>query len=944
MSIRNLDSLFQPQSLALIGASDKPNSLGTLILRNLKAGGFTGLIGLVNPNYSFIHEDCVWPTVSALPFTPDLAIICTPAHSIPSLIDELGRKGCRAAIVISTGLNAMVGGGDQVLTYGQLMLNAAQPYVMRILGPNCIGLLVPRIGLNASFAPSYALAGRLAFVSQSGALATAMLDWANERDIGFSCFISLGDSADIDFGDVLDYLAGDLNTKAVLMYAESISAARKFMSAARHCARIKPVVIVKSGRAPAGAKAAASHTHALAGSDVVIDAAFRRAGMLRVDTLEALFDASQTLAHGRAIQGERLAILTNGGGAGVLAADALQLQGGVLATLSQTTIQQLNDCLPAAWPQANPIDIIGDAPVERYQNALSILLTAPEVDAVLFIHAPTAIVDALAIAQFCVTTMTATHKPVLTCWLGGAAVYGARMATAQANLPTYNTPERAVMAWMQMVNYARNQAALQQLPIAILDTVVPDRIVAQGIFDQAIANHQQWLDGAAALQLLNAYGIPTVKTIPVKTVNDAVRAAHTIGYPVTLKIQSEKIIHKSDVGGVALNLLNENQVAQSGHRMQLQMQKLLVQEGEYSFIVQAMVDNKKSTELILGVNTDSVFGPVLMLGEGGVMVELKSGHAVSLPPMNVNLAMDLIHRSQLDPILKEYRGRPAADIKALLTTIMNVSQIASELSWVDELDINPLLLNANGIIAVDARVKLREPDVNSDMRLAIKPYPYALEEQIDIAGQTFIVRPIQPQDGTALMNLYADVSSHATDMGVRLFYSRGASPKLEIARYSQIDYDREMTFVVLSADQSADRRIVAEIWSLCDPDNVQAQFSIYIAVDWRGMGIGRVLLQKMIGYLRQHGTQELLGYCRSNHNIMRKLANGLGFEMKVLDIISAAALVKASVTTQDQGLATGWDAESDSESDTESDAQSNAEFDTASENRFPIVQMAMHLR
>ena len=881
MTIRNLDFLFQPRSIVLIGASPREASLGSLVLKNLKVGGFKGWMGWVNPKYKCIGNDPVWHTAASLPMTPDLAIICTPAHTVADLIHQLGVKGCKSAIVISAGMHEL--SNDGINSYEQSMLNAAQPYLMRILGPNCIGLLIPSMGLNASFAPSNALPGHLAFVSQSGALATAMLDWANSREIGFSYFISLGDSADIDFGDVLDYLASDSNTHAVLMYAESISSARKFMSAARQCARAKPVVIVKAGRAPAGAMAAATHTHAIAGSDIVHDAAFRRAGMLRVDTLEALFDAAQTLAHVRPLMGERIAILTNGGGAGVLAADALQLNGGVLATLSSQTIEALNTCLPPSWSHSNPIDIIGDAPVLRYQESLKILLNVNEVDAVMFIHAPTAIVNSLDIANACLELMKSSHKPILTCWLGEKVVQAARVATTQANLPTYSTPERAVMAWKQMINYAHNQAALQQLPIAIVDDFIPDRFQAQQIFEKAASCKHDWLDGASTMQLLNAYGIPTVKTLPALTLSEAVKAANSIGYPVALKIQSQTIIHKSDIGGVELNLVNDNQVEQALRRISDEITKHRPNNNEYSFVVQSMADYKHSTELILGINNDPLFGPVLMLGEGGTMVELRHNHAVALPPINVNLAIDLIKRSHLGSFLNGYRGKPAANESALISTIIKVSQMATELHWIDELDINPLLIDSNGILAVDARVKLRTPTINDDKRLAIRPYPYELEEKIQISLQTMSMRPIQPQDGPRLVEFY----SHATasDMRMRFFYSRKSIPTIEITRYSQIDYDREMTLIVCINDKISEQTIVAEMRSQCDPDNVQAQFSLMIAREWQSKGIGYLLMQKMIAYQRMRKTQELTGQCLRDNTPMINLARSVGFQIKSNDAI-----------------------------------------------------------
>jgi acetyltransferase len=456
MSIRNLEALFQPRSIAVIGASDRPGSVGSVVLRNLKAGGFKGSIWPVNPRHATIDAGPAWPDVASLPEPPDLAVICTPAHTVPDLVAELGRKGARAAIVMTAGLKQPA---SPAATLEQAMLDAARPYLLRILGPNCIGALVPGIGLNASFSPGNALPGKLAFVTQSGALATAMLDWANGRGIGFSHFISLGDSADVDFGDLLDYLGSDPDTRAILMYAESVKAGRKFMSAARAAARNKPVIVVKAGRAPDGARAAASHTGALAGSDVVFDAAVRRAGMLRVDTLEALFDAAETLAHPHPQRGERLAIVTNGGGAGVLAADAIALGGGKLAQLDEATMAALNQCLPTTWSHGNPVDLIGDAPVQRYHDALRILLAAPEVDAALFIHAPTALVPAADIAAACLPFMVRTNKPVLACWLGGPAVAAARGSWSGAGIACFSAPERAVAAWMQLVMHAQSTGA-----------------------------------------------------------------------------------------------------------------------------------------------------------------------------------------------------------------------------------------------------------------------------------------------------------------------------------------------------------------------------------------------------------------------------------------------------------------------------------------------------
>jgi acetyltransferase len=640
MSVRHLEALFQPASVALIGASDREGSLGSVVLRNLRAGGFQGPVWPVNRRHGSVGGTPSWRDVESLPQAPDLAVICTPAETVPGLIAELGRKGTRAAIVMSAGLK-QTSGADGI-SLEQAMLDAARPHLLRILGPNCIGALVPGIGLNASFAPGKALPGKLAFVTQSGALATAMLDWANSRGIGFSHFISLGDSADVDFGDVIDYLASDSGTRAILMYMESVKSARKFMSAARAAARNKPVIVVKAGRAPDGARAAASHTGALAGSDAVFDAAVRRAGMLRVDTLESLFDAAETLAHVRRWQGERLAVLTNGGGAGVLAADALALGGGVLAVPGEETLRALDQCLPPTWSHGNPVDIIGDAPVSRYADALKILLAAPEIDGVLFIHAPTAIVPAGDIAAVCLPLIQASPKPVLTCWLGGVMVAAARQATAQAGIASYSTPERAAAAWLQMATHARHQQALQQLPAAALEDFTPDRALAGALLDEALRDGREWLGDAQAQALLRAYGIPTVETVKTHDVDEAVAAAGRIGYPVALKIISPEVIHKTDVGGVALDLASEQALRLAAEKMQQQVLRLLPQARLLGFTVQAMARRPGAHELIVGIASDPVFGPVLLLGEGGVAVELHKNHAVALPPLNARLAGDMV--------------------------------------------------------------------------------------------------------------------------------------------------------------------------------------------------------------------------------------------------------------------------------------------------------------
>ncbi len=878
MSVRNLEHLFRPQSVAVIGASDRERSVGAVVMRNLREGGFSGPLWPVNPKHKRIDGLQAWPTVEALPQAPDLAVICTPASTVPGLIAELGRKGTRAAVVLSAGLKGP--SGDKGLSIEQAMLQAAKPYLLRILGPNCVGLLVPGVGLNASFAHAAAKPGPLAFVSQSGALATAMLDWANSRAIGFSHFISLGDSADVDFGDVLDYLASDGDTRAILLYMESVGSARKFMSAARAAARNKPVVLVKAGRAPEGAKAAASHTGALAGADDVFDAAVRRAGLLRVDSLGDLFDAAETLARSRPLMGDRLAIVTNGGGAGVLAADALSLGGGHLSALTPATLAQLDAALPATWSKGNPVDIIGDAPVERYTAALQTLLDAPEVDAVLFMHAPTAIVPSIEIAAACLPQLREAPKPVLTCWLGGAVVQAAQEACEAAGIPTYETPERAAAAFLQLADFRRNQAALLQTPPAAPSAAAPDIAAARAVIQQALDSGRELLNEPEAKTLLSAFGIPVVATRTVNNVAQAAAAASEIGFPVVLKILSPQVSHKSDVGGVALNLQSADEVRRAAERMQQRVGELRPDATLDGFTVQQMVSRPRAHELIVGVATDPVFGPVILFGQGGTAVEVIRDRAVALPPLNMALAADLVSRTRVASLLAGYRDRAAIDMRALNTTLLQVSHMACDLAELVELDINPLLADDRGVIALDARVKVRAAAKGlADERLAIRPYPAQLEEEVQLEGQPVRLRPIRPEDGPRLQSFYA----HATpaDMRLRFFLTRREVPQTELARYSQIDYDREMTFIALPADESDG--MLGEVRAVCDPDNQRAEFAIQVATGSQHHGLGRLLMEKMLRYLRERGTRELVGECLAENTSMGRLARSLGFEVKPND-------------------------------------------------------------
>ncbi|HET7157646.1 MAG TPA: acetate--CoA ligase family protein, partial [Burkholderiales bacterium] len=704
MTIRNLEHLFKPTSVAVIGASDRPYSVGATVFRNLRDGGFSGALYPVNKGHTRVGGVRAYPDVASLPQVPELAVICTPAATVPGLIESLGARGTRAAIVLSAGLSNLLTADGKSLT--SAMLEAARPYLLRVLGPNCVGLLVPGIGLNASFAHTSATPGRLAMVAQSGALTTAMLDWAKSRGIGFSHFISLGESVDVDFGDVIDYLGSEPQTRAILLYIESITSARKFMSATRAASRNKPVIAVKAGRVPAAAQAAASHTGALAGVDDVYDAALCRAGVLRVHTTQELFDAAETLARAKPLAGNRLAILTNGGGPGVMAVDALVLGGGCMATLTSATMTRLNALLPATWSRANPVDIIGDAPPERYAGALEALLNDEGVDAVLLIHAPTAIVPSKAIARACKDIAVRGNRTVLSCWLGAQAVRAAESVFREAGIPTYGTPEEAVRAFLQLVGYRANQTLLMETPPASPGVISVDSDAVRKVIARALNEERFLLTEPEARKVIAAYGIPVVPSGEAESIEECKAVAATLGYPVALKIISPEISHKSDVGGVALNIRSETELVAAAEAMRRRCAELRPQARLTGYTVQKMVDRARAHEVIVGIASDAVFGSVLLFGEGGTAVEVIADRAIALPPLNRALARQLVSRARVTRRLSGYRDRLPIDFEALYSVLMQLSQLIIDIPQIAELDINPLLADEVGVIALDARIKV----------------------------------------------------------------------------------------------------------------------------------------------------------------------------------------------------------------------------------------------
>lgn len=870
MSIRHLDRLLSPTSVVVVGASDRPQSVGATVWRNLCASAFQGPLFAVNKRKPALDGGPVVARVAELPLAPDLAVICTPPDTVAGLVTELGRLGTRAAIVMTAGLSA---------AQKQAMLDAARPHVLRILGPNCLGLLTPRLGLSASFAHTDALPGDMAFVSQSGALVTTVLDWARSRRIGFSHMVSLGERADVDFGDLLDHLASDPHTRSILLYIESIECARKFMSAARAAARNKPVVVVKAGRAGRGLQAAASHTGALAGSDVVYDAAIRRAGMLRVDTLQELFMAAETLVRfrGSEVGGPGgLTMMTNGGGAGVMAADAAARLGVALPALSEATRTALNAVLPATWSHANPIDLIGDAPVERYTATLSTLLADPAVGAVLFMHAPTAIVPSAGIAQACAPLAQQAARRVMACWLGDGGVAEARRVFEDAGVANYATPEEAVSAFAMLSTYRRNQALLQEAPSAS-ECQAPDAAAARRIVDQVLAEGRDMLNEVEAKAVLAAYCIPVVATRAVDaTAEAAVAAARQVGFPVALKILSPDISHKSDVGGVALHLGDEAQLRRAAAQMLARIGLARPEARLSGFSVQAMVQKPMAQELIVGASVDPVFGPVILFGQGGTAVEVVADRAIALPPLNRSLAAELVSRTRVAKLLAGYRDHPPADLSALHDALVAVSQLLADLPELAELDINPLWADHRGVLALDARLRVSPRTGAGTDRFAILPYPSALAETVPWQGRSLLLRPIKPEDEA----LHASFIDHLTpdDLRLRFFGGRRELPRSELARLVQIDYAREMAFLALAQNPDGAWETLGVARAATDPDNVEAEFAIVVRSDHKGQGLGHLLLGKLIRYLRGHATQRVVGEVLRENQAMRQLAQHHGFQ------------------------------------------------------------------
>jgi acetyltransferase len=873
MPAHYLQPLLAPRSVALVGASERPGTLGAIVFRNLAAGGLRGELYPVNPKHGQLFGRRAYPRLSSLPQQVDLAVVVTPARTVPGIIEDAAAAGVKAAVVLTSGFAEA---GPEGKALQEVVLAKAKQGGVRLLGPNCIGVMRTDVGLNATFARTPALAGRLALVSQSGAMCGAILDWAGSAHVGFSSVVSLGGAIDVDFGEVLDFLAADEATDAILLYVEGVRDARRYLSALRAACRVKPVIVLKVGRHASGSRAASSHTGALVGSDAVFDAALRRAGAVRVRTYTQLFAATRVLAAERPAAGDRLAIVTNGGGPGVVAADSAADNGVMLATLSAQTLAQLDAKLPPQWSHGNPVDIIGDAPPERFAAATAAALADPGVDALLAMYSPVAVTAPEDAARAVVEAAASSRKPVLAAWLGDIDPRGSRAYLEAHGIPNFYTPENAVEAFSFLCAYRRNQELLLQVPAAgAIEESAPDLAAAAGIRDRAVREGRSLLSADEVKGLLAAFQLPLPASILARSAEAAVSAANAIGYPVVVKLHSPDLTHKSDIGGVRLGLQNAPMVAAAYEDMMRDVRSLRPDARIDGAIVQPMLRFAHAREVLVGVATDPVFGPVISFGAGGVAVEAVADTAIALPPLNRTLARELMSRTRVHRLLAGYRNVPPADLDALCEVLVGVSRMVCLLPWIREMDLNPVLAHPGGAVIADARVVI-DPAAPARAaphypHMAIHPYPAELEGEIRLRdGRAVRVRPIRPEDAQREKEFFERLSERSRFQRF-MQYLRELPPKM-LARFTQLDYDRELALVALH-----EGAIVAVGRYTPIGDGAGAEFALTVADDWQGKGLGHALLERLVAAARDAGYGALYGHILEANRDMLGLAAHLGF-------------------------------------------------------------------
>jgi acetyltransferase len=874
-AVHYLRPAMAPRSIAVVGASHRPDSFGRFVMANVLSAGFSGEVFAVNPKHRAIDGRPCLPSLQALPQKVDLAVVVTAARHVPGIVDDAAARGIPTMLVLSPGLCDQ---GPDVRRIEQEVVQRARRGKVRLLGPNCLGLMRPDIGLNASWARTMARPGGIALVSQSGAVTTALLDYAWTAGFGFSSVLATGTESDVGIAEILDFLAGDTLTRSILLYVEGIHDARGFLSSVRAAASVKPIIVLKAGRYATGGRTAMSHTGALVGNDAVFDAALRRAGAIRVPKIGHLFAAAETLANGRLPRGNRLAILSNGGGPGALAADAVEENNVELARLSDATRAVLDQALPPGWSHANPVDVLADADGPRFAAALKALIDDRSNDGVLLLFAPTPRTSGERAAEALLPIAAAAEKPVVSAWLGEKDAARGRAVFKAASLPAMSTPERGVEAFGHLAQFVRNRELRLQVPPPRIDELKFDINAARRIIDGARAGGRHTLDEQDSKALLASFGIETAIGLFARSAMEARQAALQLGFPVVLKVRADGITHKSDVGGVLLGLANVDEVERGFEAIATRLVERAPQARFLGVLVQKMIVRPHGRELIVGLAHDPTFGPVINFGMGGIAVEVFRDSAVAVPPLNGFLARDLISRTRVARMLDAFRGAPAVDLDKVIEVLLRVSELACEIPAVAELDINPLLADEHGVIALDARVVVTNGPLVADAtfsHLAIHPYPRGLTRTITLkGGEELILRAIRPEDAEAEKRLIGRLSA-------RTSYLRFHAPVRELTverlvRYTQIDYDREMAFVAI--DTSGEHEEIRGISRYTrNPDGTSAEFGVIVEDAWQGRGLGHVLMQALEDTARARGLTQLIGLVLRDNDEMGLLMQRRGY-------------------------------------------------------------------
>lgn len=889
MSQHYLSPLFSPGSVAVIGASDRAESVGGVIFKNMLESGYKGKLFAINPGHASIQSQRAYPNIESTGEMIDLAVIATKAHTAPEIIEACGRHGVKAAVILSAGFGE---GGPEGRALEKQVLEIARRYGIRLVGPNCLGVMRPSIGLNATFSNGGAKPGSLALVSQSGALCTAILDWAQPNDVGFSSIISMGTTADVDFGEILDYLVSDPQTESILLYIEGIRQARSFMSALRAAARTKPVFLLKVGRHEAGSKAALSHTGALVGADDVFDAAIRRAGAVRVSSVVQLFAAAKALSTRFRPTGNHLAIVTNGGGPAVMASDRAADLGLALAPLTEDTMRKLDAVLPPTWSHGNPVDIIGDANAERYRHAIIACMQDPNVDGVMAILTPQAMTNPLGVAEAVIEVARQFNKPLLTCWMGDTQVASSRTAFAQTSIPSFRTPEPAVEVFSYISAYYQNQKLLMQAPGPLSPHSEPDVEGARLLIENALSEHRKVLSEMESKAVLAAFRIPIARSMVARSPNEALLLAEELGMPVAMKINSPDITHKSDAGGIRLNLGNAQAVRAAYREIIESVQENRPNARVDGVVVEPMVSKPNGRELMVGVTSDPVFGPVITFGAGGVMVEVLGDRSVALPPLNSYLVRDMIQGTHVARLLKQFRHMPPVEMAVLEAALLRVSEMVCELPHIREMDINPLIVDENGIIAVDARIEVAYPPAGAERyaHMAIHPYPTHLERTVQLPdGIDLSIRPIRPEDAEieqAFVRGLSDESKYFRFVSAL----QELSPSM-LARFTQIDYDREMALIAVLEDDGQETEIGVARYVI-NPDGESCEFALVVADAWQHKGIGHRLMGALMDIARDKGLKTMEGEVLGSNRNMLGLVTNLGFAVSEGDEPTIRKVVK----------------------------------------------------